>query len=423
MVVDDNATNRHILETHLSHWGAAAQSAASGEDALGRLDEANASHTKIQMAVLDIRLPGISGTDLARTIRDDAALRDMPLLALSSVDREADESPLHPQLFNAWLRKPVHQSLLKDCLTRLWHGSAAAEPPAAIQPPEQTSTFAGHILLAEDNPVNRQVACTMLEILGCTTAVAEQGKEAVEAAAKQPFDLIFMDCHMPEMDGLTATGLIRSHEQQSKPSRHTIIVALTANALEGDRERCLAAGMDDYLTKPFTLDALKELLHRWLPERLSSNSTPDSQPAVEPDRVPSQLPESSHAQSSSAENDHVDAHAWEAIRARQRPGQPDFLHKALSLYVPHADKQMVLLEKAIVDHDARAITAIAHTMKSSSGQLGAQRLAVLYTELESMSRVGRSGDFQELYDRLVPEHRAVSALMRDELNREGRSAA
>lgn len=423
LVVDDNATNRHILETHLSHWGATVHSAASGEDARGLLDEAKAAHQKIQMAVLDIRLPGINGTDLAQIIRDDAAFRDMPLLALSSVDREADESPLHPQLFNAWLRKPVHQSLLKDCLTRLWHGSAAAEPPAAIQPPEQTSTFAGHILLAEDNPVNREVACTMLEILGCTTAVAEQGKEAVEAAAKQPFDLIFMDCHMPEMDGLTATGLIRSHEQQSKPSRHTIIVALTANALEGDRERCLAAGMDDYLTKPFTLDALKELLHRWLPERPSSNSTPDSQPGVEPDRVPSQLPESSHAQSSATENEHVDAHAWEAIRARQRPGQPDFLHKALSLYVPHADKQMILLEKALAVHDTATIRTIAHTMKSSTAQLGAQRLAVLYTELESMSRVGQSGNFQELYDRLVPEHRAVSALMRDELNREGRSAA
>ena len=423
LVVDDNATNRHILETHLSHWGATVQSAASGEDALGRLDEAKAAHQKIQMAVLDIRLPGISGTELAQAIRDDAALRDMPLLALSSVDREADESPLHPQLFNAWLRKPAHQSLLKDCLTRLCHGSAAAEPPAAIQPPEQTSTFAGHILLAEDNPVNREVACTMLEILGCTTAVAEQGKEAVEAAAQQPFDLILMDCHMPEMDGLTATGLIRTHEEQSQTSRHTIIVALTANALEGDRERCLAAGMDDYLTKPFTLNGLREVLQRWLPEHSPLASAPGAPPVHALDERPSQQSNPSHAQFPPAEDEHVDTRAWEAIRARQRPGQPDFLHKALSLYVPHADKQMVLLEKALADHDTGTITTIAHTMKSSTAQLGAQRLAVLYTELESMSRVGRSGDFQELYDRLVPEHRAVSALMRDELNREGRSAA
>lgn len=263
----------------------------------------------------------------------------------------------------------------------------------------------------------------MLEILGCTTAVAEQGKEAVETAAHGAFDLILMDCHMPEMDGLTATGLIRAHEQQSVPARHTIIVALTANALEGDRERCLAAGMDDYLTKPFTLDALKELLQRWLPEHVPSDSTSDSQPAEVSNGVPPQQAVSSHAQPLAAESEHVDAHAWEAIRARQRPGQPDFLHKALSLYLPYADKQIARLENAIADQDARAIATIAHTMKSSSGQLGAQRLALLYTELESASRAGRIGDFQELYDRLIPEHCAVSALMRDELNGEGRSAA
>ncbi|HMW84428.1 MAG TPA: response regulator [Nitrospira sp.] len=423
LVVDDNSTNRHILEAHLSNWGATVQSAASSEDGLRLLTEAKGGNQKIQMAVLDIRLPGMNGIDLARKIREDVDLRDMAILALSSEDRETDESHHHPKLFNAWLRKPVHQSLLKDCLTRLCLAPSAEDASATIQPPEQTRTLAGHILLAEDNPVNREVACTMLEILGCTTAVAEQGKEAVETAAHGAFDLILMDCHMPEMDGLTATGLIRAHEQQSMPARHTIIVALTANALEGDRERCLAAGMDDYLTKPFTLDALKELLQRWLPEHVPSDSTSDSQPAEVSNGVPPQQAVSSHAQPLAAESEHVDAHAWEAIRARQRPGQPDFLHKALSLYLPYADKQIARLENAIADQDARAIATIAHTMKSSSGKLGAQRLALLYTELESASRAGRIGDFQELYDRLIPEHRAVSALMRDELNGEGRSAA
>ncbi len=421
LVVDDNQTNRHILKAHLSRWGATVRSAASSSEALALLGESRQSPGKVHLAVLDIHMPDIDGIDLAKTIRGNLGMREMVLVALSSAEQRADEPRVYPGLFNAWLRKPVHQSLLKDCLARLSRNAPVAEPPVVSQPPDQATTCSSHILLAEDNPVNREVAGSMLEILGCTTAFVENGKEAVDAVANHPFDLVLMDCHMPEMDGLTATGLIRTHERQSDQPRHTTIVALTANALEGDRDRCLAAGMDDYLAKPFTLAKLRELLQRWLPTKPST--TPAPPPSEVAEAVPPQAPARSHEPALAPNLEHLAPGAWDAIRARQRPGQPDFLHKALSLYVPHADTQLRKLEKAIADSNIQAVTLIAHTMKSSTAQLGAQRLAGMYADLEAASHAGKAGDFQQLFERLTPEHRTVCALMQEELNRTGRSAA
>ena len=419
-IVDDNSTNRQILETHLTAWGAAVLSATSGLEALALLDRQCTARRRIHLAVLDIHMPDMDGITLARTIREDARLSGMGLVALSSVDQVTDESQRYPSLFSAWLRKPVHQSLLKDCLTRLCHHVPATEAPAPTQPDDHAVPFAAHVLLAEDNPVNREVAFTMLELLGCTTTMVENGREAVEALTNRPFDLVLMDCHMPEMDGLTATALIREQETQAAQPRHTTIVALTANALQGDRERCLAAGMDDYLSKPFTLTTLKEVLHRRLsikgPSRTTEpllRSTPQAPP---PQTAPPTGP-------AAPGDDHVDLNAWQAIRARQRPGQPDLLHKALTLYVPHADAQLSQLQQAMAGADIQAVKTIAHMMKSSTAQLGAPRLADLYAKIETTCRAGAVDNLPDLCGRLIPEHRAVCDLMREELNRAGRPAA
>ena len=423
LIVDDNPTNRQILEAHLTGWGAIVRSAASAREALLLLDERKASHTKVRLAVLDIHMPDMDGIDLARAIRNPAGPHDLLLVALSSVGQPEQDPRLTPALFDAWLRKPVHQSLLKDCLTRLCRKAPDDAAPAMIQPQDQTQTFVGHVLLAEDNPVNREVACSMLELLGCTTAVAENGKEAVAAVKNGSFDLVLMDCHMPEMDGLTATGIIRTHEGRREHPRHTTIVALTANALEEDRQRCLAAGMDDYLTKPFTLAQLKTMLRRWL------SATSVAAPTTAPPR-----PQPSNADLSEgvpapimrtpvAADDHLDLSAWQAIRARQRPGQKDFLRKALSLYIPHAEAQLSKLEHYISSGDIHAITTIAHTLKSSSAQLGAHRLAGLYAEVEAAGRAGKTDALSELSQRLRPEHHAVCALMQEELDHPEQSAA
>ncbi|GAB1722208.1 MAG: putative Hybrid histidine kinase [Nitrospira sp.] len=424
LIVDDNPTNRHILEAHLTSWGAITHSVHSAQEALRFLDAQELSHPRVRLAVLDIHMPDMDGIDLAQTIRNSPTLRDLLLVALSSVGHPGQDPRLSPTLFDAWLRKPIHQSLLKDCLTRVCRKAPEDAPQAMVQPQGQTQTLAGHILVAEDNPVNREVACTMLELLGCTTAVAENGKEAVSAAENGSFDVILMDCHMPEMDGMTATGIIRTHERQQEPPRHTAIVALTANALEGDRQRCLAAGMDDYLTKPFTVNQLKTLLQRWLPTPAVAASTTAPLPSqpLSAEILPEIGPPAAQHRPAAIDN-HLDRNAWQAIRARQRPGQPDFLHKALSLYLPHAEAQLIQLEQHLTSGDIHAITIVAHTLKSSSAQLGAHRLAGLYAEVEAAGRAGKTGELPALFQRLRPEHHAVCALMQEELNRTGRSAA
>ncbi len=422
LIVDDNPTNRQILEAHLTSWGAIVHAAASARDALQFLGEQHASQPKVRLAVLDIHMPEMDGIDLAHAIRNSPGSHDLLLVALSSVGQPDQDPRLSPSLFNAWLRKPVHQSLLKDCLTRLCRKAPEEALPALPPPPSQMQKFVGHILLAEDNPVNREVACTMLDLLGCTTAIAENGKEAVAAAERGSFDLILMDCHMPEMDGMTATSAIRAREGQQEPPLHTTIVALTANALEGDRQRCLAAGMDDYLTKPFTLNQLKATLQQWLPA--TSVPTPASPPPSQ--QLDADLPLETPApvaHQPEAVDAHLDITAWHAIRARQRPGQPDFLHKALTLYIPHAEGQLTQLEQHLIGGDIRAVTTIAHTLKSSSAQLGAHRLAGLYAEVEAAGRAGQTSELPGLVQRLRPEHQAVCALMQEELTRTGRSAA
>ena len=427
LIVDDNPTNRYILEAHLTSWGANVHSASSAREALHFLEGQEPSHPKVRLAVLDIHMPDMDGIDLAQAIRKSPELHDLLLVALSSVGHPGQDPRLSPTLFNAWLRKPVHQSLLKDCLLRVCRNAPEEEPQTPVKPQSQAQTFAGHVLLAEDNPVNREVACTMLELLGCTTAIAENGKEAVSAVERGSFDLVLMDCHMPEMDGMTATSVIRTHEGKQEHPRHTTIVALTANALEGDRQQCLAAGMDDYLTKPFTLAQLTALLQRWLPTApgatpvaASTAAPPSSQPGgtTRPVEQPASV-----VPRPTTIDEHLDVSAWQAIRAHQRPGQPDFLLKALALYIPHAEAQLTQLEKHLNSGDIKALTTIAHTLKSSSAQLGAHRLAGLYAEVESAGRAGKARELPALSQRLRPEHNAVCALMQEELNQSGRSAA
>ena len=265
LIVDDNPTNRCILEFHVTGWGAQAVVADSAVRALTVLDEAIAQNRPIDIAVLDIQMPETDGFMLAQAIKADPRLSGISLVALSSIDIPVDE-PLTPEsTFTAWIRKPARQSQLHDCLVRIWRPLRATNTQPVVHRKPHVSV-SSRVLLAEDNPVNREVACGMLEILGCTVHQAENGREAVEAAATQHFDLILMDCQMPGMDGFTATGTIRHHEEHAQRAGRTPIVALTANAMEGDRERCLAAGMDDYLAKPFTLEHLAELLARWIPQ-------------------------------------------------------------------------------------------------------------------------------------------------------------
>ncbi len=265
LCVDDNATNRLLLETQLSAWGMQVDCAVDGPQALACL-RAMSNESRYAMTILDFQMPGMDGLSLAREIKADPNLAPIPLVLLTSVGQRGDGEAALKAGIAAYLNKPIRQSQLYNCLATIVSGPIEPTPTslltrhrlAEIQAESRT-----RILLAEDNIVNQKVAVRMLEKLGCRVDVAANGQEAVDACTQIAYMLIFMDCHMPEMDGYEATRAIRERESQS--GGHIPIVAMTANAMQGDREQCLAAGMDDYISKPVKSKDLLAILQKWIP--------------------------------------------------------------------------------------------------------------------------------------------------------------
>jgi PAS domain S-box-containing protein len=301
------------------------------------------------------------------------------------------------------------------------------------QPPADREGI--RILLAEDNPVNRQVACGMLETLDCRIDTAENGREAVAATATTNYALIFMDCQMPEMDGFTATRLIREWEM-SAPTRndqspmtapHVPIVALTAHAMQGDRERCLAAGMDDYLTKPFTLAQLGQVLTRWVPTKTPGQVEGADVLSIGPFRQnghePREILRKTEAQKDTNDGPLIiELAALASIRALQRPGQPDIVARVLTQYVETSPEIVERIRRAVSSKDGAELRAAAHRLKSSSAQLGASALAADCRELEMMAVSQELGRAQEILRRLERHYADACAAFQEELVK-GRSAA
>ena len=294
------------------------------------------------------------------------------------------------------------------------------------------------ILLVEDNPVNREVACGMLETFNLRIDTAENGREAVAAVEGEEYSLIFMDCQMPEMDGLSATRLIREREARQaqqphvhadRPVPHMPIVALTAHAMQGDRELCLAAGMDDYLTKPFTRSQLEQVLARWVFNRRPvqveecedvTNALPQLS-SVNLQEVPA-LQKIESRQGTHVEPTPINQTALAAIRALQRPGQPDIVARILTQYMDSSPEILDRIRRAVLSKDAEELRAAAHRLKSSSAQLGATALASDCRELEMMGAKRKLEHADETLKNLERHYGATCAAFQDEI-RNGRAAA
>jgi PAS domain S-box-containing protein len=262
LVVDDNATNRAVLTRNLAAWGLRVAEASGGAEALAALRSAEEAFA---LALLDFQMPEMDGLELARRIKADPALRGVKLILLTSLGERGHRELARDAGFVGYLLKPVRLSQLYDCLATATAGPPSAPAPAKPAPAaEGRSPPAAHgprVLLAEDNPVNRQLALRLLQKLGCRVDTAGNGREAAEAVARAEYALVLMDCEMPEMDGFEAAAAIRRGETAS---RRVPIIAVTASAMQGDREACLAAGMDDYLSKPLRPSDLERMLGRWL---------------------------------------------------------------------------------------------------------------------------------------------------------------
>ena len=274
LIVDDNEVNRRVLDEQIASWGMRNGSYETPEEALQALRAAQETGDPYHFALLDYHMPGMDGIALARAIKADPAIRGVRLVMLTSA-AQLGVSRGEGQSIEACLRKPVRQSQLLNTLTAVWsknlnnkpHARAESGNPTVDRKAALASRADGtpiRILVAEDNPVNQKVAVAMLGRLGLRADLASNGREAVDMVQALPYDLILMDCQMPEMDGYEATGEIRRREDGRK---HVAIVAMTADAMAGSRQRCLAAGMDDHIAKPVNANELFDALLQWIPVR------------------------------------------------------------------------------------------------------------------------------------------------------------
>ncbi|HKC75046.1 MAG TPA: response regulator, partial [Chloroflexota bacterium] len=266
LVVDDNATNRTILQHHITRGGMRDGAAADGPSALGMLRQAHLEGAPYDLVVLDLDMPGMDGLDVAQAIRADPALASTRLVLLASATPRSRGELARRVAIDAFLTKPVRPAQLYACLATVLagpgEGTAATHPSASPPDPPPARPGEGRVLVVEDNAVSQRVAVRMLEKRGYRADAVANGREALDVLARVPYDLVLMDCQMPEMDGYAATAEIRRRER-ARRAHHTPIIAMTANAMAGDDQACLAAGMDAYIPKPVTRAQLDAVLAQW----------------------------------------------------------------------------------------------------------------------------------------------------------------
>lgn len=270
LIVDDNATNREILEHYARDWKMKSDSAAGGRQALEMLRAAAAAGDPYELAILDMQMPEMDGLMLGTAIKSNPAIAPTRLVMLTSLGNQLDSVARKESGIEVCVLKPVKQSLLFNRLAEIMVGhvpkaqkTTKSGTVTLISPPQKVNRKTARILLAEDNTINQKVAVGLLQNIGYTADVVANGLEVIAALERKPYELILMDCQMPELDGYQTTKLIRAMPKTPAPR----IIAMTANAMRGESEKCLAAGMDDYLSKPVRLETLRDMLARWMPER------------------------------------------------------------------------------------------------------------------------------------------------------------
>ncbi|MGA3180962.1 MAG: response regulator [Verrucomicrobiota bacterium] len=370
MIVDDNRTNCQILEELLASWGMRSSTAGAAQEALERLQDS--AHDPIDAVLLDNHMPGMNGITLAQVIKSDQSLSKTRVILLTSLGKLMDDEKLAEYGIYACLVKPVKRARLYECLIGLSKSPSALPPKAsqapAAKPPIVMPDQPLRILLAEDNLINQRVAVAQLKKLGYTPDVVSNGLEAFEMAGQKPYDVILMDCQMPQMDGYEATTHIRMREK-NEGRKPVYIIAMTANAMQGDREKCLAAEMSDYLSKPVKDSELKKAL-----ERAPLLSAPGAD-EPSPDLVPPDV---------TSDNDLVDLERLEAA-ANEDPGM---LQELVDLYFAQAKDLMNGLRGAITAGSAKDVDHFAHKLVGASLACG---MSAMVLPLRALERQGKEG--------------------------------
>jgi len=386
LIVDDNKTNCEILQSQVVYWGAEPVVVNGGDEALCALDASIVDRQPIDIVILDMHMPGMNGLELAVAIRERPDSADLKLILLSSVCDQLD--------------------------------TETCKSIGIVQ-------LSGRVLLAEDNPVNQDMMLELLRLLGVEAVLAENGQQALEAIEKETFDVVLMDCQMPVLDGFAATRAIREKEKAISSDRQPI-VALTANALQGDREKCLASGMDEYLSKPVSSSQLRNMLSNWLESATPSEQShtaavipkepeepeksivgilkPDPELEKESSKVEQQ---SLNANESDCSELVLDQAVYQEVVSMAAQASEGFYDKLVAKYVSGSTEDIENISTALENKDSATVASSAHRLKSSSANWGAKRMAELCQRLESAAKEGVLDEAPQLLDKIKSERELV----------------
>lgn len=387
LVVDDNNANRRILIEMTKAWGICATAAENGNEALEKLREAKKNSSAFRLVIVDSCMPEMTGFELVECIRRDPRLADITIMMLTSAGQRGDAARCRELGIASYLFKPIRKSELLSVISGALRQSAKRNPHAVpSNSPESSRQL--RILVAEDNLVNQTVILHMLTNQGHLPTIVGNGKEAVAALQTESFDLVFMDVQMPEMDGLNATHKIR--ENEALTGVHVPIIAMTAHAMKGDKESCLAAGMDGYLAKPVSSKQIEDLISVMLNPQPRSQSQP--------------LSSTAHPLS------------WDPLKALEKvDGDEVLLRELMQIFLEEGPRQLDTMNRAIEHGDANAMERTAHSLKGELRYLGLVGAAQQACELETLGRTGKLQLAADLFPAFRSEIFAVAAVMQQVL--------
>jgi len=399
LIVDDNATNRTILNKTLVSFGCFPEEVSNGKDAIVLLRRSVEEDRAFDAILLDHQMPGMDGEDVARAIQADSRLNDLRLLILTSAGQRGDAKKFKNLGCSAYLTKPVRQSQLLDALAEALveveePGKSAEEKPSRPDIITRHSLGEGVarkacVLLAEDNVVNQKVAMRILEKGGHRIDAVANGREALEALNRVQYDIVLMDVQMPEMDGYTATRQIRNPQSAV---RNIPVIAMTAHAMKGDREKCLAAGMDDYISKPVKPKKLMEIVQRWAGKQVLHPLIGNDKPSA-----PISSP--------------VDIKHLEEITG----GESEFKREIIELFFQDTGEHLSRLKKALDEGNATALEREAHTVKGAGVNMGADKFGELALALERKGKSGSLEGAQDMLAELEAEFRRVNDFLEEQV--------
>lgn len=406
LVVDDNQTNREILMLQLQSWHMNVVCADSAKQALNYMAQAEEIKDPFHLAILDMHMPKMDGLQLAEKIHTDPNLTQIRMMMLTSTYSNASQLERQDIGILRCVNKPIRQQELFELINDLMkvnldlpitNANGVLNEDSSLPPIQDLK---GRVLLAEDNIVNQEVALAMLTKLGLEVDVANNGREAAELISRNSYDIILMDCQMPVMDGFEATTLIR---KQPENHAHLPIIAVTANASENDRTACLEAGMDDFLSKPYTFKHLEQVIIRWLPNKET----------IAMDTAKTKTEELSPEENNSSV---LNQALLDQIRSLDPSGGDEITRKIMRAYLDSSEGYMQGIEEAIMNEDADGIRRFAHTLKSSSANIGAEKVSGLFKQLEMCGRSGELTHVKVLHEDILLHYQQVISEVRKMLD-------